>query len=74
MINLRLVATVVDLYVDLFLLWLLYRFMRPQRIHEDGISEASVLLFAHDESYAKSSLVETFIEESKNRAAELQQQ
>ena len=69
-----LIALCIKIYVDFFLLWLLYRFMRPQRIHEDGTSEASVLLFAHDESYAKSSLVETFIEESKNRAAELQQQ
>ena len=27
---LYLIATFVDFYVDLFLLWLLYRFMRPQ--------------------------------------------
>ena len=34
--------------VDLFLLWLLYRFMRPQKIIDDQSTEASVLLFAHD--------------------------
>ena len=38
----------VDLYVDLFLLWLLYRFMKPQKNSQDGRTEASVLLFAHD--------------------------
>ena len=37
-----------EFYVDLFLLWLLYRFMKPQKNSQDGRTEASVLLFAHD--------------------------
>ena len=37
-----------EFYVDLFLLWLLYRFMKPQNILQDGRTEASALLFAHD--------------------------
>ena len=37
-----------EFYVDLFLLWLLYRFMKPQKIFVNGKTEASTLLFAHD--------------------------
>ena len=37
-----------DLYVDLFLLWLLHRFMKPQKVLSDGRTEASAILFAHD--------------------------
>ena len=47
----------VDIYVDLFLLWLLYRFMKPQKILEDGRTEANALLFAHDAESAEQSLL-----------------
>ena len=40
------VSTCVDFYVDLFLLWLLYKFMKPQLILSDGKTEASVLLLS----------------------------
>ena len=43
--TLYLVSTIVDWYVDLFLLWLLYRFMRPSKIKRD---KNTALLFAHD--------------------------
>ena len=43
-----LVQKFIEIYVDLFLLWLLYRFMKPQKILEDGKTEASALLFAHN--------------------------
>ena len=46
-----------DLYVDLFLLWLLYRFMKPQKNLQDGRTEASVLLFAHDGKRAQEILL-----------------
>ena len=42
-----------EFYVDLFLLWLLYRFMKPQNILKDGRTEASALLFAHDGKRAR---------------------
>ena len=46
----ELASTIIDLYVDLFLLWLLYRFMQPQPILNDGRTQASTLLLslAHD--------------------------
>ena len=47
------------IYVDLFLLWLLYRFMRPQRIDNDGLTEASTLLFAHDVTNAEKIIFES---------------
>ena len=43
-----LVQKFIEIYVDLFLLWLLYRFMKPQKMLKDGRTEASALLFAHD--------------------------
>ena len=43
----QLVSVCFDIYVDLFLLWLLYKFMRPQIILSDGKTQASTLLFAH---------------------------
>ena len=49
----QLVSTCVDFYVDLFLLWLLYRFMRPDRgdiRFRKASSFSSALLFAHDRS------------------------
>ena len=46
----ELASACIDLYVDLFLLWLLYRFMQPQPILNDGRTQASTLLLslAHD--------------------------
>ena len=38
----------IEIYVDLFLLWLLYRFMRPQNILDSQSLEISALLFVHD--------------------------
>ena len=49
-----------DFFVDLFLLWLLYRFMKPQRVHVDGKTEASALLFAHDGKEAQKLLLNWF--------------
>ena len=41
-----------EYYVDLFLLWLLYRFMKPKYVFKDGISAESAILFAHDSKNA----------------------
>ena len=46
--------------MDLFLLWLLYRFMKPQKKLEDGAIEASVLLLAHNSEVAEKSLLAEF--------------
>ena len=55
-----------EVYVDLFLIYLLYKFMNPQRALDDGRNEASVLIFAHDPAtWFK-------FEEDKNKAEELQ--
>ena len=43
-----LASHIFKVYMDLFLLWILYRFMKPQRIFRNGQTEASALLFAHD--------------------------
>ena len=53
--------------MDIFLLWLLYRFMKPQNILKDGNTEASALLFAHDGREAQKMLLnfQTSIEEEK---------
>ena len=39
--------------VNLFLLWLLYRFTKPEKKFKDGQTEASALLFAHDSKKVK---------------------
>ena len=44
----NLAQLIIEFYVDLFFLWLLYRFVRPQKFLEDGRTEASALLFAHN--------------------------
>ena len=36
-----------DIYVDLFLLWLLYRFIRPQPVLKDSKNEAPTLLISY---------------------------
>ena len=51
-----------EIYVDLFLLWLLYRFMKPQNILKDGRTEASALLFAHDGREAQKMLFDWYTE------------
>ena len=43
----QLISAFIDFYVDLFLLWLLYKFMRPHIILNDGKTEASALMFSH---------------------------
>ena len=43
-----LATLIIGIYVDLFLLWLLYRFMKPERFLQDGRTEACALLFVHD--------------------------
>ena len=43
-------------YTDAFLLWLLYRFVRPQPTQRNGNSIASATLFAHDPSSASENL------------------
>ena len=40
--------SIVDIYVDLFLLWLLSKFMKPKKILEDGRSETVAILFVLD--------------------------
>ena len=60
----------IGLYVDLFLLWLLYRFMKPQNILQDGSTEASALLFAHDGLEAQIHLGQCS-EDEDNRQKEL---
>ena len=52
-----LVNNCTEYYVDLFLLWLLYRFMKPQNTLQDGRTEASVLLFAQDSGEAQMTLL-----------------
>ena len=47
-----LVSSCTKMYVDLFLLYLLYKFTRPQRKLMDGRTVASAVLFAHDHSKA----------------------
>ena len=42
-----------EIYVDLFLLFLLYKFMKPQKILKDGRTEISTLLFVHDSKTTK---------------------
>ena len=56
-----------EFYVDLFLLWLLYRFMKPQKNLHDGRTEASVLLFAHDGKKAQKILLSSYTEDDEQR-------
>ena len=52
----------VEMYVDIFFLWLLYRFMKPQKIFGDGKTEACALLFAHDADAAQENLLTEYKE------------
>ena len=56
----RLISDIVSFYVDLFLLWLLYRFMRPQESSTDGWTAASIVLFVHDAKSADKSLLDSY--------------
>ena len=55
----------VEIYVDLFLLWLLYRFMKPQKNLQDGRTEASVLLFSHDGKRAQEILLDSYTKDDE---------
>ena len=61
----------VEIYVDLFLLWLLYRFMKPQKIFENGKTEASTLLFAHDGKRATEILRQSYFDDEETRHTEI---
>ena len=65
------VSIFVDIYVDLFLLYLLYRFVKPQRILKNGQAEASILLFAHDAKRASNRLLESYKEEHEQKKAKM---
>ena len=60
-----------EFYVDLFLLWLLYRFMKPQANLKDGRTEASVLLFAHDGKRAQVTLLRSYTGNDEQTKREL---
>ena len=55
----------VEFYVDLFLLFLLYRFMRPKKVLKNGMTEACALFFAHDSKRAKQMFLDWNTEEDK---------
>ena len=57
------------MYVDLVLLWLLYRFVKPQKVLNDGTTEALFLLYANDDSKAEESLYDSYLEEHDKRQA-----
>ena len=50
----------VNYYVDLFLLWLLYRFIRPMESAESGNVKANALIFVHDTETADNGLLKSF--------------
>ena len=54
---------IVGFYVDLFLLWLLYRFLKPPKILADGRTEASAIMFAHDAEMTEVVLLEQYKED-----------
>ena len=60
-----------EFYVDLFLLYLLYRFMKPQRFLDDGRTEAAAILFAHDGKRARKMLLDWYKEEDEKREEDL---
>ena len=60
-----------EYYVDLFLLWLLYRFMKPLNVLPDGKTEASALLFAHDNKRAQEILLNSYSQEEEKRQGDL---
>ena len=65
------VSHVFDVYSDLFMLWLLYRFMRPQPTEVDGGSaSSSTILFAHDHRIAGDGLFESLMQKYDECKAE----
>ena len=54
--TISLISSVVAIYVDLFLLYLLYRFMKPQPVLENGATVIQTVLFAHDHEIAGQNL------------------
>ena len=47
----------VNYYVDAFLLWLLYRFIRPTESSEQSNGKANALILVHDSERANNSLL-----------------
>lgn len=68
-----LISLLIEIQGDIFLLWLLYKFMKPQRIITADKTEASALLFAHDAKSAQESLLDQYKEEHEQRRAEILQ-
>ena len=66
-----LVSCFVESYVDLVLLWLLYRFMKPLKTLEDGTTEAEALLFAHDATSIENNLKATVKQENEKKKAKV---
>ena len=54
----KLFSDIVGIYVDFFLLWLLYKFMKPKTILRDGRTSTSAILFAHDSKTGSQILLE----------------
>ena len=65
------ILVVFSFYVDLFFIWLLYRFMKPQKTMSGHRTEASVLLFAHDAQRAEQTLVDIYRENQDERTTEI---
>ena len=61
----------IELYVDLFFLWLLYRFMKPQIDLKDGRTKASALLFAHDGKIAQEILLDLYKGDEEKRKEQI---
>ena len=56
-------ADIFDIYVNIFLLWLLYKFMKPQEILEGGRTVASTLIFVHDHNKAGDDLLDSLMQD-----------
>ena len=53
--------------MDLFLIWLLYRFMKSKKVISDEKAEVSTLLFAHDSKAAKKLMLNWYTGEDDRR-------
>ena len=67
------ISDFVDIYVNLFLLWLLYKFMKPQKMLASGRTVASTVVFAHDHIRAESSLLDSMIDNERERKEQIKQ-
>ena len=65
------VSDLIDIYVGLFLLWLLYKFMKPYQSLEGGRSAASAVIFAHDHKTAEDSLIDSFMQTKDEEKAKM---